>query len=60
MSSGVTIGTCVWCLKTKSVTLNKGPQLIPGRKEGTCEDCAKMTERQRQMLRDVQARKRRR
>lgn len=50
MSSKVTIGTCIWCLKTKAVKLNPRT-LVKGRREGVCLDCSKMTKAQQEQQR---------
>ncbi|HEX5015984.1 MAG TPA: hypothetical protein VFX15_00185 [Actinomycetes bacterium] len=50
MSSKVTIGTCIWCLKTKAVKLNT-QTLVKGRREGVCLECASMTKEGRERLR---------
>lgn len=51
MSSKVTIGVCIYCLKTRSVKLNPRT-LVGGRREGTCLDCANLTETARQKMLD--------
>ena len=45
------IGTCVCCLKIRAVKLNT-QRLIPNRREGLCEDCQKLTPRQRDKIRE--------
>lgn len=57
MSSMATIGTCIYCLKIRSVTATKGPQLVPGRKEGICDQCQQLSPAQREKLRDVRAKR---
>lgn len=57
MSSMVIIGTCIYCLKIRSVTPTKGPQLVPGRREGICNQCQQLSPAQREKLRDVRAKR---
>lgn len=57
MSSMATIGTCIYCLKIRSVTMTKGPQMVPGRREGICAECQKLSPAQREKLRNVRSKR---